>query len=262
MKKILIILFSATIISCTSQPSQKAEEIVCSLNSTFARVGEKYAVADASGNPISEYIYDNLEGLSSGNILAQQNGRQFLLDKEGRRMNDLEFDEFNYCFNNCAIIKEREQYGLITIYGQTLLPAEYDNITFITTQLAAATKGNCTTIADIEGTVITQTLLPADSILQNISKYRQLHRQVLLSNEKYWSSILDRYDSLCRRSLEAKVIAKGTKISKAQAKETLQQLLQEAMAIEQQLKESSGKMTLQQFDRFKEITERYAAYEK
>lgn len=262
MKKTLLILLAAITAACSSRPNTENRETIWSLNSTFSKFGNKYAVANAKGTPITEYIYDALEGLSNGNILATANGRKFLLSKEGNRIDSLEFDSFNYCFNDCAIIGSDGRQGLISISGKLHLPMEYNTINFITSQLAVATNGTTSIIIDNRGHVIEETTLHPDSILHNLPHYEELLRNKLLTDAKYWDTLLDSYESLCNSCLEVKILAKSSKKSRKEIQASLQDIIKEAMAVESMLKESSGRMTSQQLERFNGITGKYENYEK
>lgn len=262
MKKILFILIAAIIVACSPKTENREGETIWSLYSTFSRLGDKYAVADSYGVPVTEYIYDELEGLSNGNVLARANGREFLLSKEGKRINNIEFDHFNYCFNGCAIIRDGELYGLLSVTGQLLLPVEYNNINFITPQLALAIKGDYATVIDNTGRAIEHTNLHPDIIMQNLKHYEQIYSSRLMADEKYWNGILDRYEALCNSCIETKILARTSKMQKKESNMALQRIIKEAMAIEDMLKEASGHMTSAQLERLSGITDKYANYEK
>ncbi len=262
MKKTLFILFASIVAACSSQPQKGTGETIWSLNSTFSRLGNKYAIADTNGVPVTDYLYDALEGLSNGNILATANGKQFILSKDGKRAADIEFDHFDYCFNGCAIIDNGGLYGLLATTGKLLLPAEYNSIKFITPELAAATKGGCTVIVNNLGYVLEQTTLPPDSIAHNLSKYEELLRKKQISDESYWNNLLDRYEALCNCCIEAKIVAKSSGRSHRQNSVILQEIVKEAMAIGAMLDESSGQMTPPQLERFNTINDKYFNYEE
>lgn len=260
MKKHLLIFLAFVLSACGSQPENGDEmEMVYSLNSIFLRQGDKMAVSDEEGTPLTPYEFDDLEGLSNGNILAYKDGLYFILDSGGSRVMESGFDEFSYCFNGCAIVRDSIGYGLLSLSGKQLLPTEYCLIRFITPNLAAAVRGGHTTIVDCYGNAIAQTTLPMDSIVDNIAIYNDMYAAKCEANRAYWDKVLDSYQELCSNCLEAKMVYKTNREA---AKGMLQQLLEQASAISEELKGASGQMTPQQLERFRLITERYSDYEK
>lgn len=48
------------------------------------------------------------------------------------------YTTMKYCFNGTSIVSNLDKYGIIDTLGNILLPLRYDNITYITDELAAA----------------------------------------------------------------------------------------------------------------------------
>lgn len=48
------------------------------------------------------------------------------------------YTTMTYCFNGTSIVSNLDKYGIIDTLGNILLPLRYDNITYITDELAAA----------------------------------------------------------------------------------------------------------------------------
>lgn len=255
MKKYLYILLIITMAACSHESRQRKGKLFFSINSTFIERDGKYAIANENGEPLTDCIFDDLQGLSNGNILATENGKYYILRSNGTKANNIGFTEFTYCYNGCAIVKEGSKYGVVDIGGKMLLPPKYDTVKFISSHFAAATKGSITTVVDRLGFIIDQTHLHPDSLTPNLLLYQIKSQENFKLSEEYWSGILQRYETLCNSCIQAKFLIK----SKSQNyNEEIKLLMQEASAIEEELAGSIGQMTPEQFEQFQKIVDKYA----
>lgn len=259
MKKyIYYILVFIILFSCTAQQNKEGGEVVFSLGSTFSRKANKYAVADSAGVPVTDYIFDNLQGLSNNCILAYRDSLYYILSKSGEQITSCGFNEFNYCYNGCAIIKRGGKYGLVKINGKEILPSEYTSVSFITPYLAAATIGDYTTIVDNCGNSIANTTDSLENVLENVSYYVSVYNEKLMLNQQAWDNVIDYFNSLCDRCIEAKLICNT---NKKESEKLIRTLLKEAAIIDTLLQSTNGKMTYRQKERFNKISNRYHNHE-
>ena len=61
-----------------------------------------------------------------------------------------------YCFNGTSIVSNLDKYGIIDTLGNILLPLRYDNITYITDELAAAREKGLYCLVDTKGHVLAE----------------------------------------------------------------------------------------------------------
>ena len=66
------------------------------------------------------------------------------------------YTTMTYCFNGTSIVSNLDKYGIIDTLGNILLPLRYDNITYITDELAAAREKGLYCLVDTKGHVLAE----------------------------------------------------------------------------------------------------------
>lgn len=120
--------------------------------------GYKLGYVDRKGKKILEQNYSNiirLTEMETNDIyLLNYNNGKVGLNKNGKQLLEIEYDDLNFNFNNKLLIsKKNVSKGVFDIEGKTILPIDYDDIT-IGGKYINTTKGNETIIFDVKGNKI------------------------------------------------------------------------------------------------------------
>ena len=238
---------------CGSRVEEKGEGLIYSLDSVIAEKDGKYALADSLGKLLTEYIYDELEGLPGGFCIAGIGGEYFIVNAKGEKVSN-DYGSFEYCYNLRGIVSANGKWGLVDVSGSEIIPVVYDELRVVSSELVAVQKGNCTEIMDIEGRLVYSGYGQMEQILGNVEKLQAEYNTRIEEEQIYWNSVLDRYDDFCISCIEAvKLVKAGGKVPE----QYVNNLMDKGSAIKSLLQEASGKMTAAQNERFRKITERY-----
>lgn len=66
------------------------------------------------------------------------------------------YTTMTYCFNGTSIVSNMDKYGIIDTTGNVILPLRYDNITYITDEIAAAREKGLYCLVDTKGHVLAE----------------------------------------------------------------------------------------------------------
>ena len=144
--------------------------------------GMFYGYINNKGKKILETEYDaiyRIGEIQDKNVflIASKKGQTGLLENKKIRI-ELEYEDINYEeTSNLVITKENRKYGVKTLYGQSILPEEYDEIQ-VEGIYILATKNNETTKYDYNGIVVEDT---------------NYTRVTKTENEKYYITINSEY---------------------------------------------------------------------
>lgn len=100
------------------------------------------------------------------------------------------YTTMTYCFNGTSIVSNLDKYGIIDTLGNILLPLRYDDITYITDEIAAAQEKGLYCLVDKKGHILAECIhdgeMSADEMTawaEDISKkVRQSWDDVLAGN--------------------------------------------------------------------------------
>lgn len=122
--------------------------------------GEKYALADANGNLLSDFIYT--ESLYFYNELScvSKIDKNFItkygfINNKGEVVIDYQYDASSYFYSDYAPVLKNGKYFLIDKTNKKLTD-EYDNLTYVTDSLYIAEKENKFALINIKNEVLTE----------------------------------------------------------------------------------------------------------
>lgn len=105
-----------------------------------------------------------------------------------------EYDSITDCFNGTSIVSRDGEWGIIGSSGSVVIPTVYDNVFYLTDELAAAFTGNICEFYDRSGRRLTEIQTPPvspdpDALLAAYSDIRE-------QNRKMWDDILESFQEL------------------------------------------------------------------
>lgn len=103
-----------------------------------------------------------------------------------------------YCFNGTSIVSNLDKYGIIDTLGNILLPLRYDNITYITDEIAAAREKGLYCLIDTKGHVLAECIRDGEMTADEMAAWAEdISKKVRQS----WDDVLAGYgelSDLCR----------------------------------------------------------------
>lgn len=147
-----------------------------------------------------------------------------------------EFDTETYCFNGTSIVSKDGRWGIADTSGNIVLPLRYDNVAYVTDEIAAASEGTLRYLIDRGGNVIAETV--SDTMLSD-EALMDWAEEVSAGIREKWDRVLDSYAELARLCS-----ASGTDKDSITSK---------AGEIREMLEEISGSMSRDQLSRFEMI---------
>jgi len=102
-----------------------------------SKMGNKFALATANGQTLSQEIYDDMQGVSSGFIPAKKGDKWGYLDKQGKAICSFEFDQAEAFHEGHAKVGKKSNYqnnqfesilnaGVINSRGQLVAEPKYN----------------------------------------------------------------------------------------------------------------------------------------
>lgn len=123
-----------------------------------------------------------------------------------------EYDSVTDCFNGTSIVSRDGKWGIIGSSGRVVIPTVYDNVFYLTDELAAAFTGNICGFYDRDGRRLAEIQTPpvalsSDAILAAYSDIRE-------QNRKMWDDILESYQELSTlRSSEGSAVQQAESLA-------------------------------------------------
>ena len=104
-----------------------------------------------------------------------------------------EYDSSMDCLNGTSIVSQEGRYGLTDSTGKEILPAVYDEIFYLTDELAAAFSGGECEFFDRSGRRLGAVqALPGSDSEELLALYRELREE----SRALWDNILEKYSHL------------------------------------------------------------------
>lgn len=109
------------------------------------------------------------------------------------------YTTMTYCFNGTSIVSNMDKYGIIDTTGNVILPLRYDNITYITDEIAAAREKGLYCLVDTKGHVLAECICDGEMTADEMAAWAEdISKKVRQS----WDDVLAGYgelSDLCRR---------------------------------------------------------------
>lgn len=108
------------------------------------------------------------------------------------------YTTMTYCFNGTSIVSNLDKYGIIDTLGNILLPLRYDNITYITDELAAAREKGLYCLVDTKGHVLAECIRDGEMTADAMAAWAE---DVSKKVRQSWDDVLAGYgelSDLCR----------------------------------------------------------------
>lgn len=108
------------------------------------------------------------------------------------------YTTMTYCFNGTSIVSNMDKYGIIDTTGNVILPLRYDNITYITDEIAAAREKGLYCLVDTKGHVLAECIRDGEMTEDEMTAWAEdISKKVRQS----WDDVLAGYgelSDLCR----------------------------------------------------------------
>ncbi len=108
------------------------------------------------------------------------------------------YTTMTYCFNGTSIVSNLDKYGIIDTTGNVILPLRYDNITYITDEIAAAREKGLYCLVDTKGHVLAECIRDGEMTADEMAAWAEdISKKVRQS----WDDVLAGYgelSDLCR----------------------------------------------------------------
>lgn len=108
------------------------------------------------------------------------------------------YTTMTYCFNGTSIVSNLDKYGIIDTLGNILLPLRYDNITYITDEIAAAQEKGLYCLVDTKGHVLAECIRDGEMTADEMAAWAE---DVSKKVRQSWDDVLAGYgelSDLCR----------------------------------------------------------------
>lgn len=108
------------------------------------------------------------------------------------------YTTMTYCFNGTSIVSNLDKYGIIDTTGNVILPLRYDNITYITDEIAAAQEKGLYCLVDTKGHVLAECILDGEMTTDEMAAWAE---DVSKKVRQSWDDVLAGYgelSDLCR----------------------------------------------------------------
>lgn len=114
------------------------------------------------------------------------------------------YDSQEYCLNGVSVVTLDGRYGLADTCGREILPPVYDEVTFLTDEVAAAVSGRLCIFVDRNGMRLAETVLSGNASAESLS---EAYEAAARGTASKWDSIIYEYSDLCHycASPDAKV---------------------------------------------------------
>lgn len=106
-----------------------------------------------------------------------------------------EFDTETDCLNGTAIVSLDGRYGLADTAGRVILPLDYDDIYFLTDDIAVAFNGQTCSFFDRDGRRAGETFIDGGTTPEELL---EAYSKIEKSRRAQWDSILAAYEALRR----------------------------------------------------------------
>lgn len=108
------------------------------------------------------------------------------------------YTTMTYCFNGTSIVSNLDKYGIIDTTGNVILPLRYDNITYITDEIAAAREKGLYCLVDTKGHVLAECIRDGEMTADEMAAWAE---DVSKKVRQSWDDVLAGYgelSDLCR----------------------------------------------------------------
>lgn len=108
------------------------------------------------------------------------------------------YTTMTYCFNGTSIVANLDKYGIIDTTGNVILPLRYDNITYITDEIAAAQEKGLYYLVDTKGHVLAECIRDGEMSADEMTAWAE---EVSKEVRQSWDDVLAGYgelSDLCR----------------------------------------------------------------
>ena len=108
------------------------------------------------------------------------------------------YTTMTYCFNGTSIVSNLDKYGIIDTLGNILLPLRYDNITYITDEIAAAREKGLHCLVDKKGHILAECIHDGEMSADEMTAWAE---EVSKEVRQSWDDVLAGYgelSDLCR----------------------------------------------------------------
>lgn len=108
------------------------------------------------------------------------------------------YTTMTYCFNGTSIVSNMDKYGIIDTTGNVILPLRYDNITYITDEIAAAREKGLYCLVDTKGHVLAECIRDGEMTADEMAAWAE---DVSKKVRQSWDYVLAGYgelSDLCR----------------------------------------------------------------
>lgn len=86
----------------------------------------KWGYVDTAMKKVIDYLYDDVTDFSKGAALVRQNNQLFLIDKQGNRIDQNNYQGYNGSKDGYFAVKKNGKFGIIDNKGKQVIPFEYD----------------------------------------------------------------------------------------------------------------------------------------
>ncbi len=105
------------------------------------------------------------------------------------------YDSQEYCLNGVSVVTLDGRYGLADTCGREILPPVYDEVTFLTDEVAAAVSGRLCIFVDRNGMRLAETVLSGNASAESLS---EAYEAAARGTASKWDSIIYEYSDLRR----------------------------------------------------------------
>lgn len=103
------------------------------------------------------------------------------------------YTTMTYCFNGTSIVSNLDKYGIIDTTGNVILPLRYDNITYITDEIAAAQEKGLYCLVDTKGHVLAECIRDGEMTADEMAAWAE---DVSKKVRQSWDDVLAGYGEL------------------------------------------------------------------
>lgn len=103
------------------------------------------------------------------------------------------YTTMTYCFNGTSIVSNLDKYGIIDTTGNVILPLRYDNITYITDEIAAAQEKGLYCLVDKKGHILAECIRDGEMTADEMAAWAE---DVSKKVRQSWDDVLAGYGEL------------------------------------------------------------------
>lgn len=133
----------------------------------------------------------------------------------------IDFDTESSCLNGTMIVSSNGKYGLADTCGRVILPVGYDEIYFLTDDLAVAFNGDLCCFFDKGGQRLGESIAGQDSSPEELM---EIYSGIEKTRREQWDTILNRYEDFRKYCLSDSATAATASMMAEDIKDAVQKI--------------------------------------